>query len=145
MASTYVSLPKQAAASPAVSTTIVDGANTMLVNNDGSINVSGISTVSGTVDTNLNGLTNYATTQYTVTTSVQQLTPIPLAGRSSMIIKVVTTSNTEAVYIGDASVTTVVGFPLFNGDSMQLDLTSFSSIYVIGTSPAQKVYVMELA
>lgn len=118
--------------------------NFLVINPDGSINVSGTSTVTGTVDTNLNGLDNYKTTQYTVGTSAVQLTTSPLANRSSMNIKVVTTSNSEAVYIGNASVTTSTGFPLFNGDSIQLDLTPTSSIYAIGSAAGQKVYVIEL-
>ncbi len=115
----------------------------MAVNPDGSINTSGSSTVTG--DVNLNGLTAMQTTQYTVGTSAVQLTPTPLANRSSINIKVSLTSNTEVVYIGNSSgVTTSTGFALFNGDSIQLDITDATPLYAIGSASGQKVYCLEL-
>lgn len=122
---------------------ISDGVDTMAVNADGSINVQG--TVSGTVTTNESGLANIQTTQYTVGTSSVQLTPSPLANRKSISIKAHTTSVTELVYIGNSSgVTTSTGYPLFDGDSLQIDLTAANNLYVIGTLAGQKVYVLEI-
>lgn len=102
-------------------------------------------TVTGTVDTNLNGLDAFATTQYTVGVAAVQLTPTPLANRTSIIVKVVTTSSANAVYVGNSSgVTTITGFPLFNGDALEMDLTAAHSIYAIGSAAAQEVFVLEL-
>lgn len=114
------------------------------VNVDGSLNVTGTSTVSGTVSTNLNGLATFQTSQYTIGTSAVQLTVTPLTNRSSMSIKVVTTGN-NAIYIGNSSgVTTSTGFPLFNGDAIQLDLKSTQVIYAISSAAAQTAFVIEL-
>ncbi len=108
------------------------------------VNSTGSSTVTGTVDTNVNGLSAFQTSQYTVGTSAVQLTPTPLTGRSSMSIKVIVTGN-NIVYIGDSSgVTTSTGYPLFNGDSLQLDLTGADTVYAIATAVGQTVAVMEI-
>lgn len=128
------------------SVTVVDGANTLLVNADGSINAntSGSSTVSGTVNTNLNGLTHFQTSQYTIGVTAIQLTPTPLASRSSVSIKAILTG-VNVVYIGNSpSVTTSTGYPLFNGDSVQFDLTAAQTLYAIATGAAQTVCVAEL-
>jgi hypothetical protein len=116
----------------------------MAVNTDGSINVNGVSTVSGTVTTNVNGLNAFKTTQYAINTSIIQLTPTPLPNRSAMTLKAVTSAATECIYIGDSSVSTSTGYPLFNGDSLQLDLTAVFNIYAIGSVTGQKLYIMEL-
>lgn len=122
---------------------ITDGIDALLINSDGSINVEGV--ISGEVTVDQNGLANIKTTQYTVGTSAVQLTPTPLANRKSLSIKAHTTSSTELVYIGNTSgVTTSTGYPLFDGDSIQIDLTDASNLYVIGTLAGQKVYVLEL-
>jgi hypothetical protein len=118
--------------------------NALVVNNDGSLNVNGVSTVSGTVTSNIAGLDAFKTTQYTINTSIVQLTPTPLANRSAMTIKCVTSTSVDAVYIGNSSVSTATGYPLFNGDSVQLDLTAVFNIYAVGSSAGQKLYIMEL-
>lgn len=120
--------------------------NKLAVNSDGSINVnsSGSSTVSGTVSANINGLATFQTSQYTVGTSAVLLTPTPLINRSSLSIKVITTS-TNIIYIGNSSgVTSSTGYPLFNGDSIQLDLKQTQSIYAIASASGQTVCVAEL-
>lgn len=135
------------AASDSVSSWTKDGSGNSIGSTGGALNVNsvGSSTVSGTVNTNLNGLNNWTTAQYTVGTSSVQITPTPLTNRSSVSVKVVTTTSTDAVYIGTTSgVTTGTGYILFNGDSVQLDLTPSSTIYAIGTSAGQKVYSLEL-
>jgi len=119
--------------------------NFLAINSDGSINVAGSSIVSGTVSTNQNGLAAFQTSQYSVGTSAVQLTVTPLANRKSVAIKAKTTTNYEVVYIGTTSgVTTSTGYPLFNGDSIQLDLTGATTIYAIGSSAGQLVYTLEL-
>lgn len=119
--------------------------NFVAVNADGSINTEGTAVVTGTVNTNLLGLAAFQTSQYTVGTSAVQLTVVPLTNRSSMSIKVVTTTSSDVVYVGNsAAVTTSTGYPLFNGDSVQLDLDATQTVYVIGSSAGQEVFVMEL-
>lgn len=118
--------------------------NAVVVNNDGSLNVNGVSTVSGTVTSNIAGLDAFKTTQYTINTSIVQLTPTPLPNRSAMTLKAITTSATEIIYIGNSSVSTSTGYPLMNGDSLQLDLTAVFNIYAVGSSAGQKLYIMEL-
>lgn len=117
------------------------------VANDGTVAVSttGSATVSGTVNTNLNGLNTFQTSQYTVGTSAVQLTVTPLTGRSSMGIKMKAATFGDGVYIGNSSgVTTSTGYPLFDGDTLQLDLKSTQVIYAIGTAAGQLIYVVEL-
>lgn len=107
------------------------------------VNSTGTSTVSGTVSTNLNGLTTFQTSQYAVGTSAVQLTPTPLANRKSMSVKAILTGN-NVVYVGNSSgVTSSTGYPLFNGDSVQLDITGSATVYAIATAAAQTIAVVE--
>lgn len=124
---------------------IGDGAgHFMAVNADGSINVLGTSTVTGTVNANINGLASFQTSQYTVGTSAVQITPTPLTGRSSLSLKATTTGG-GVIYVGNSSgVTTSTGYPLFSGDSIQLDLTTAHSIYAIASVAGQTVYALEI-
>lgn len=127
--------------------TIVEGGNTAIVTPAGALTVvsTGSSTVTGTVNTNLNGLNNFQTSQYSVGTSAVQLTPTPLSNRSSLSIKVVTSNDAGIVYVGNSSgVTVSTGYGLFNGDSIQLDLTTADSVYVISNLAGQIVYVLEI-
>lgn len=126
---------------------IHDSAGNALTSTAGALNVNstGSSTVSGTVNTNLNGLNAFQTSQYTVGTSAVQLTPSPLTGRSSLSIKVSTAGSQDTVYVGNSSgVTTATGYALFDGDSLQLDITTATSVYVIGSTAGQQVYVIEV-
>lgn len=108
------------------------------------VDITGSSTITGTVSSNLLGLNSFQTSQYTIGTSAVQITPTPLTNRSSMSLKVVTTG-TNNIYIGPTSgVTTGNGYIMFNGDSLQLDLTPAHSIYAIGSSSGQLVYVLEI-
>lgn len=114
------------------------------VNVTNTVTTTGTSTVSGTVDTNLNGLNVFQTSQYTIGTTAVQLTPSPLATRSSMSIKANTTSP-NIIYVGPtSSVTTTNGYALFNGDSIQLDLTPIHQIWAIASAVNQLVYVLEI-
>jgi hypothetical protein len=108
------------------------------------VDTSGSSTVSGTVNTNVNGLSTFQTSQYTVGTTSVRLTPTPLSNRSAMSIKAVISGN-AMVYIGNSSaVTSSTGYPLFNGDSLQLDLTAGQAVYAIASAGSQLVAVMEI-
>lgn len=108
------------------------------------VNSSGTSTVSGTVNTNLNGLNVWSTSQVSVGTTSVQLAPSPLSTRSSISVKAMTTG-TNMVYVGNsATVTTSTGYALFNGDSIQLDLTPTGNIWAIASAAGQTVFVLQL-
>lgn len=101
--------------------------------------------VQGTVNVNLLGLNNIQTSQYTVGTSAVQITPTPLSTRSSISVKTSTTTNTDIVYIGPSNaVTTSNGYALFNGDTVQLDITATGTLWAIATSAGQTVYAIEV-
>lgn len=109
------------------------------------VDISGSSTVTGTVNANILGLNVFQTSQYTVGTSAVQLTPTPLTNRSSMSVKA-TCTGANAIYIGTSNaVTTSTGFPLFNGDVLNLDLTPSSVVWAIASAASQTAYVLELA
>ena len=126
----------------------VDSVGRIVVKNeDGSGNPLTSSTIGSlqALDVNLAGLPNFQTSQVTVGTSAVQLTPSPLAVRSSICIKVTTSTNAQVVYIGNsASVSASNGFALFNGDSIEFDLTPNTAIWAIGTAAGQTVYILEL-
>lgn len=135
------------AGSDSVSSWTKDGSGNSIGSTGGALNVNsvGSSTVSGTVNTNLNGLNNWDTAQYTIGTSAVQITPSPLANRSAISVKAITTSSLDIIWIGPTnSVTISNGYPLFNGDSTQLDLTATGSMYAIGTSSGQVLCVLEI-
>lgn len=122
--------------------------NNLKINVDGSINVSGISsiTITGTVTTDQAGLDSYKTTQYTVGTSEIQLAPTSLVGRSSVSFKVHTAESTDFVLFAQAPGQAATnGYRLDDGESMQMDLTASGNIYVIGSSVGQKIYLLEIA
>lgn len=114
------------------------------VDNTGALVISGSTTVSGTVNSNLNGLNVWQTSQASIGTSAVQLTPTPLPTRSSVSVKALTTSN-NMIYVGSTSaVTTSNGYALFNGDSIQLDLTAEGQIWAISGAAGQSVFILEL-
>lgn len=131
-------------------TTIKNGFNggsddQLLVNPDGSINVT--TSGGGGTDTNATivGLSSFQTSQYTIGMSVIQLTPTPLTNRSSITIRV-NKDNTGAIYIGpDNTVSTTTGYPLFSGDTLGMDLTSTNSIFAIADTINQLLAVLEIA
>lgn len=125
-----------------VTAKIEDSSGNSLTSTAGALNVN---VAAGSSDVNLNGLTNFQTSQYVVGTSVVQLTPTPMSNRSSVSIKVTTTTPSDAVYIGNSnSVTSSTGYVLYNGDTVQLDLTPAQAIWSIGTNPGQIIYVLEI-
>lgn len=123
---------------------IVQGGNTAIVNPDGSLSVNTVN--SGTQATNLTGLTDYKTSQYTIGLTEVQLAPTPLANRSSISFKIHTSGPAEFVLFSQApGSVAATGYRLDDGESMQLDLTGAGSIYVVGSSAGQIVYLVELA
>lgn len=109
------------------------------------VNSTGSSTVTGNVG--INGLNAFETSQTVVGTTAIQLT-IP-AGTSSVSIKVRTTTANDAVLVGNSNAVTNPidgtgnGYFLFNGDSIQVDLTPTAQIWVIGTSAGQIVAMLD--
>lgn len=129
---------------PTSNVSIVQGANTATVDSSGNLHVTGSSTITGPVSTDLNGLANFKTTKYTIGTSAVILATPALTNRSSMSFKAVCTGG-SAIFIGNSSgVTTSTGYILFNGDSLQLDLTGATSPYAIADAAAQTLYVLEI-
>ncbi len=115
------------------------------VSDNGYVNVN--ATFGGTVttDTNIEGLNSFQTTQYIVGTSEIQITNPPLTNRSSISLKVVATG-ANAIFICQASGSVLTeGFPLYNGDNLQMDLTPSGNIYVQATAAGQNLYVLEIA
>lgn len=110
------------------------------------VDTTGTSTITGTVNANINGLNDFETTQYLVGTTPIQIT-IP-TGTSSMSIKAKTSTMTDAVLVGGTgSVSNAItgtgnGYFLFYGDSLQLDLTPTASVWVVGTSAGQIICVL---
>lgn len=127
---------------------IHDSAGGTLGSTSGALNVftTGNSTVSGTVTTEQAGLDSYKTTQYTVGTTEIQLAPTPLTNRSSVSFKIHTSSGTDFVLFAQSPGQAAInGYRLDDGESMQMDLTDSGSIYVIGSSAGQKIYLLEIA
>lgn len=115
------------------------------VDSNGFINVNGTSVVTGTVTTDQAGLDAFQTSQYTVGVVAVQLAPTPLVNRSSISITISADPNI-AVYIGNSNaVTTSNGYPLYDGSTLQLDLTPTGSVWAICTTPGQIAAVLEIA
>jgi len=106
---------------------------------------SGSSTVSGTVTSNTAGLNAFQTSQYIIGLTSVHLAPTPLTNRSSISLAVEADPNV-AVYIGNSSAVTVsTGYPLYNGSTIQLDLTPTGNIWAITATAGQTIAVLEIA
>lgn len=115
------------------------------VDSSGFLNVNGVSTITGPVTTEQAGLNSFQTSQYSVGTSVMQITPTPLANRSSITLRV-DKDNVGAIYIGpDNTVSISTGYPLFAGDTLGMDLTPSNNIFAIATDPSQTLAALEIA
>lgn len=107
------------------------------VDDNGFVNVRGVSSEAG--------LDAFQTSQYSIGTTATQLAPTPLANRSSISIAITATPNTP-VYIGNSSaVTTSNGYPLYDGSSIQLDLTDSGQVWAVSTAPGQIAALLEIA
>lgn len=103
-----------------------------LVSTDGALNVS------------IQGLDEFQTSTYTVGLTAIQITPSPLANRSSIGFKAICAVG-EIIYIGASNaVTTSTGWPLANGEALQMDLTSGQQIWAIASAAAQNLRVIEI-
>ena len=125
--------------------TIGDASGNLATVTNGALNVNAQVTVPGTITTTEAGLSNFQTSQYIIGTSIVQITPSPLANRSSLSLRVTATSS-DAIFIGNnSSLTLSNGYPLHDGDTLQMDLTPANTIYAIATSAGQVLYVLEIA
>lgn len=119
--------------------------NFLAVNSDGSINVNSETTISGPIDTTEQGLNSFQTSQYIIGTSAVQLTPSALSNRSSISLAVIADPNI-AIYIGNSNgVTTSNGYPLYDGNTIELDLTPTGTIWAISTNAGQTIAALEIA
>lgn len=126
---------------------IEDSAGNPLTSTAGALNVNttGSVTVSGSVTASIAGLNSFQTSQYTVGLAVVQLANPPLAGRSSLSIRM-DKSNSGAIYIGNSNaVTTSTGYPLFAGDTLGMDLTDSKTIFAIADTATQHLAILEIS
>lgn len=102
--------------------------------------------ISGTVTAEIAGLDVFQTSQYPVGLTATQITPTPLANRSSISLKAVC-SGSNIIYVGNSSgVLSSTGYPLFNGDTVDLDLTDAHTVYAISSSATGcTLFALELA
>ena len=115
-----------------------------LASNQSPISIAG--TISGTVNSNVAGLNIFQSSQQTIGLIAVQVTPTPLTNRSSLSLRVTTTSSSAAIYIGPSSGVTVFnGYPLYNGDTLQMDLTPVNTIYAISNIAGQTLFILEIA
>jgi hypothetical protein len=99
----------------------------------------------GHLQISLDGLSTFQTSQYTVGVSAVQITTVPLTNRKSISIKAICSSN-NVIYIGNSSgVTTSTGYPLYNDDTLNMDLTNSQVIYAIASASNQTLCALEIA
>ena len=109
------------------------------------VDISGTSTVTGTVNADIVGLGAFQTSQYTIGATAIQLAPTPLVNRSSISITIEASPNV-AVYIGNSSAVTIsTGYPLYDGSTIQLDLTPAGNVWAITATAGQTACVLEMA
>lgn len=129
-----------------MSTTIIKSGDSdyqAIVDSNGALRVVG-SMPSGTINTDLNGLPNFQTSQVAVGLTPVQLTITPLAARSALSLKAITTGS-NIIYVGNSNtVSTSTGYPLFNGDSLSMDLTGTNVIYAVASAAAQTLCILEI-
>lgn len=123
---------------------IGDGSGNLATVTNGALNVN--TTINGgQIDTTQQGLNAFQTSQYSIGTTAVQITPTALTNRSSLSLTIIATPNVP-VYIGNSnSVSTSTGYPLYNGNTIELDLTPSGSIWAISTAAGQIVAALEIA
>lgn len=135
-----------------------NGSNPLPVSFDGTISIGDVTVVGtapnhyplepnsdGSINVDLEPLSAFQTSQYTIGTGAVQITPTPMPNRNSIGFKAITTTSSDAIYIGNSSSVTIsTGFPLFNHDNLEMDLEGGETIYAIGTSAGQTLCIVEL-
>jgi hypothetical protein len=90
-------------------------------------------------------LATWKTSQVIVGLSAVQVTPSPLPGRRTVSLKSYNNS-VAIIYIGNSSaVTAETGYPLGNGDTIDLDLDESATLWALGTVASSTLYVVEIA
>lgn len=89
-------------------------------------------------------LPTLAITQVAVGTSEVALPTIPLTGRKSVSVEALA-ANAAAVYVGLTGVTSLTGWELAAGASIDLDASDAVELYAVAASGTQRVAVAELA
>lgn len=114
------------------------------VDENGFVNVQGVSAVTGSVQQE--GLNSFQTSQYNVGNTPVQLAPTALPNRSSLSISIEAGPNIP-VYIGNSSsVSTTNGYPLYDGSSLQLDLTPSGQVWAVAAVASGPIAcVLEIA
>lgn len=112
---------------------------------DGSINVNGGGGGGGNTNANIEGLNAFQTSQYIIGVTAVQVAPTPLVNRSSVSFRVEADRGIP-IYVGNnSSVTISTGYPLYDGDTLSMDLTPTDTIYAISTAANQVLAILEIA
>ncbi len=117
-----------------------------LIDTLGNLKTSGTATVTGNVNANINGLNSFDTPQFTVGTTAVQITL--LTGQSSMTLKAICSGQNSIWIANNNGVTAGVGgggYPMFNGDVTNMDVTNSPSVWAIATAAAQTICTIRLA
>lgn len=115
---------------------------------DGNVNIHDsaggtLNSTNGALDVAIQGLNEFQTSGYAVGVTPVHITPTPLVNRSSVGLKAVCTTG-EVIYIGNSNaVTSANGWPLFDGDALEIDITGVQAIWAIGSSAGQYLYAIE--
>lgn len=112
---------------------------------NGFVNVQGVSTITGPVTTTEQGLNSFQTSQYVIGTSAVQIAPISLPNRSSISFRVEADRGVPIYIANNSSISVVNGYPLYDGDTLSMDLTSSDTIYAISTTANQVLAILEIA
>lgn len=124
-------------------TTSVNSLPVVLASDQSPLSVAG--SVSGTVNSNVNGLNHFSVVQYAVGVTPIQIT-VPV-GTTGLSIKAITTMSNNVLVGNSGSLNNLLdgsgnGYFLFNGDSLQLDVTPVADVWVIGTAVGQIISVL---
>lgn len=112
------------------------------VDADGNIITSGTSTVTGSV--NVLGLTAFKTTIYDVDDlTIIQLFTVTFPNQSVVTVKAVCTG-ANYISIKEDNNPLTIGWPLYNGDTLQMDLTGAQNIYAIASAAGQILHGIQM-
>lgn len=109
------------------------------------LDVNLVSNSGGAINTVEQGLNSFQTSQYSIGTSPVQITPTPLTNRSSVSLAITANPNV-AIYIGNSNTVSITtGYPLYDGNTIELDLTPSGVIWAVSTVTGQTVAALEIA
>lgn len=100
------------------------------------------------VSVDLKALDSWSVKQLNVGISAIQVASSPLSGRKTIALKAICTTG-NSIYIGPTSAVDISGsnggFPLANGETIELDLDSTATIYAIASAASQTLAYTEIA